>query len=233
MKYLFVLTGLLLCACRSNTVNNNTADTTATKPAGFEVKPFAGVFYDTLPCADCSGIATQLYLKPDNSFIMEQNYLGKNLVYNIGRWSVTDSILKLNGNEGISQFKILNNATMRLLDNEGRMLYDTTNTHIILNRINTPFKPKQPMPIEGVFSAVDDTMQLFICAIGNSYPTALSPNALGLKAAYKSATHQKGEPVYAKLEGHFELRPALNDTTTRDFFVVEQFIKLFPGQQCK
>src|SRR3954452_754406 len=132
MKYIILLACLIMYACNSNKETNKEADSTSTKSTGFEVQKFAGVFYDTLPCADCPGIVTQLYLKPDNSFIMEQAYLGKSVVYDLGKWSVTDSILKLTGSEGPRQFKVVNFAVIKLLDNEGRMIDDTTNAHIIL-----------------------------------------------------------------------------------------------------
>lgn len=233
MKYFLVLTCLILCACHSNTNNSTPTDTTVKKSTGFEVKELAGLFYDTLPCADCPGIATKLYLKPDNSFIMEQAYVGKSVMYDLGKWSVTDSILKLNSSEGPRQFKILNYAEIKLLDNEGRILYDTTNTRITLKRNNTPFKTLQPVPVEGVFSATGDTMNIMICATGNNYPVALAPAAMNMKTVYNKAAHQKNEPLYAQLNGHFELRPSLKGTSTQDFFVVEHFIKFVPAQQCK
>jgi copper homeostasis protein (lipoprotein) len=233
MKYILLLTCLIIYACNSNKRDNKETDSTANKPKDFEVKKFAGIFFNTLPCADCPGIATQLYLKPDNSFIMEQAYLGKSVAYDLGKWSVTDSILKLISSEGPRQFKVVNFAAIKLLDNEGRMIDDTTNNHIILNRINTPFKPKQPIPVEGIFSANGDTMNIHLCAVDINYPVALSPSAMSMKATYNKAVHQKNEPLYAKLEGHFELRPSLTDTSTKDFFVVERFVKFIPGQQCK
>ena len=232
MKYLFVLTSFLIFAC-NNKKNNTDENGIGNQPASFDVKNVTGVFFDTLSCADCPGIATKLYLKPDNSFIMEQNYIGRNTVYNLGKWSVTDSILKLTGTEGTSQFKLLNHATIKLLDNEGRMMYDTTNARLMLQRDDAPFKTLKPIPVEGIFSATGDTMNIHICAMDNSYPVALSPDAMGMKTAYSKAAHQKNDSLYAKLEGHFELRPYMNDTITKDFFVVEHFIEFSPGQQCR
>lgn len=232
MKYPLLVCCFILFAC-NNKKNKPETSTLPNKPTGFEVKQLSGVFYDTLPCTGCPGIATRLYLKPDNSFIIEQAYIGKNVVYDLGKWFVTDSILKLTGNEGAKQFKILNLTEIKLLDNEGRMPYGTANTRISLNRIVTPFKPLQPMPVEGIFSAVGDTMNIHICAIGISYPVALAPDAMRMTTIYNKAARNKKAPLYAKLEGHFELRPSLQDTTTEDFFVVERFIKFIPGQQCK
>lgn len=232
MKYIFVFICITISACNSNKTSNGNADSTAAQPTGFDVRNVAGVFYDTLACDSCPGIATKLYLKPDNSFILEQAYVGKNVAYDLGKWSITDSILKLTGNEGPKQFKILNHASIKLLDNEGRMPYDST-ARLVLQRINVPFKPLQPVPVEGIFSANGDTMNIHICAMDKNYPVALAPGAMQMKVAYSKAMHQKNEPLYAKLEGHFELRPVLKDTVTHDYFVVEHFITFMPEQQCK
>jgi copper homeostasis protein (lipoprotein) len=234
MKYFCVILFLTFLACNNKNNSSDTAatDTPSSQP-GFDLKALAGVFHDTLPCTDCDGIAARLYLRPDNSFVMEQAYLGKSVAYDIGKWSVVDSILKLTGNEGPRQFKILNLAEIKLLDNEGRMPYDTANTRLTLKRDNTPFKPAQPVPLEGIFSAAGDTMNIQVCAMGNTYPVALAPAAMQMKALYNKAVKQENEPLYAKLAGHFELRPSLTDTTTEDFFVVERFVNFVPGQQCK
>ncbi len=233
MKYGLLFMLIVLAACHGNSLHSDATDSTiAKKPAGFEVKQMAGVFYDTLPCADCPGIATKIYLKPDNSFIMEQVYVGKHTVYDIGKWSTTDSVLKLTSTEGPRQFKILSYAEIKLLDNEGRMMNDTV-LHSSLRRNNIPFKPLQPVPVEGLFSAKGDTMNIYICALGKDYPVALSPGAMSLTAAYNKAATGKNQPLFAQLGGHFELRPSLRDTTTQDFFVVEQLVKFIPGQECK
>ena len=233
MRFFIFFSVLFLCACHNSTLQSTSADsTTAKKTPGFEVKQLSGVFYDTLPCADCPGIATRIYLKPDNSFIMEQAYVGKNIVYDMGKWYTTDSILKLTSTEGPRQFKIISYAEIKLLDNEGRMINDTA-ARLSLRRNNVPFKPLQPVPVEGLFRATGDTMNIHICVLGKDYPVALAPGAVSLPAAYSKAATQKNQPVFVKLAGHFELRPALNDTTTQDFFVVENFIRFIPGQACK
>lgn len=37
-----------------------------------------GTYKGTLPCADCSGIETELQISPDQSFVRKTRYLGKN-----------------------------------------------------------------------------------------------------------------------------------------------------------
>ena len=238
MKYIFILPFLfLLTACGNNRSDSDTTlqstssdSTTGKRPGGYEVKQLAGVFYDTLPCADCPGIATKVYLKPDNTFVMEQEYVGKNTFYQTGIWQVTDSLLQLIGTSSPQRFKIINYAELELLDTEGKEINSPKKLELYRN--NIPFKPMQAVPVEGVFSAKNDTMNIHICSMQRDYPATLAPTAMILTSKYKQAA-KDGEPIYAKLAGHFELRPSLNDTTTQDFFVVEKFIKFDPKQQCK
>ena len=235
MKYTLVLSFLLiLMACHNNsdtTLQSTSSDsTTGKKSHGYEVKQLAGVFYDTLPCADCPGIATQLYLKPDNTFIMERQYVGKSTFYETGTWQMGDSLLQLTGTGSPQRFKIMSHAALELLDTEGKEIDSPKKQE--LHRNNVPFKPVQPVPIEGMLSARNNTMQIHICSMQRDYPATLAPSAMMLTSKYKQIA-KGSEPVYAKLAGHFELRPSLHDTTTQDFFVIEKFIKFESGQQCK
>ena len=235
MKYITSI--LVLCtaisSCHSNAdIKSSTSDSTvAKKPQGYEVKQLSGVFYDTLPCADCPGIATKVYLKPDKTFVMERQYVSKGTSYETGTWSVNDSLLQLTGTDSPQHFKIDSYAKLLLLDNENKEI-KTGNKTLALDRNNIPFRPLQPVPVEGIYTAVGDTMVLHVCSMNRDYQATLAPAALIMTAKYKQAT-KEGKPLYAKLAGHFELRPSLNDTTTQDYFVIEKFIKFIPNQVCR
>lgn len=49
-----------------------------------------GVYAGTFPCANCDGIATTLWLRPDHAFFLRQRYLdeseGDFTVHSLGRW---------------------------------------------------------------------------------------------------------------------------------------------------
>ncbi len=235
MKYTATILVLiiLISSCHSNAdIKSTSADSTAgKKPQGYEVKQLAGVFYDTLPCADCPGIATKVYLKPDETFVMERHYVGKNTLYETGVWSVRDSLLQLTGTDSPQHFKIDSYAKLSMIDNENKEIKKDGKT-LSLNRNNVPFRPVLPVPVEGIYSAKGDTMVLHICSMNRDYQATLASGAMGLTAKYKQVA-KDGQPMYAKLGGHFELRPSLKDTTTQDFFVIEKFSGFVPGQVCK
>ena len=235
MKYtsffLPILVTIFSCHSNADTKSTSADSTVGKKPAGYEVKQLSGVFYDTLPCADCPGIATKVYLKPDNTFVMEREYVGKSTSYETGTWTISDSLLQLTGTDNPQLFKIVNYAELEMLDSQGKAIAGSTKKPELL-RNNIPFKPLKPVPVEGIFSAVNDTMKIHVCSMNKDYPATLAPTAMMLTAKYKQ-TAKPGEPIYAKLAGHFELRPSLTDTTTQDFFVIEKFIQFIPKQQCK
>lgn len=232
MRYLLLIATLSIFSCKNNSSNTEAADSTK-QTAEFETKQLSGVYFDTVPCNNCvAGIGTKIYLKPDSTFIREQNSTDQKVSYDIGKWSVTDSVLKLNTVESPKQFKIINYTELKVLDNEGKAMEDTSKP-ITMRRNNVPFRPLQPIPVEGLFSANGDTINIHICALERDYPAFVSPAALAIKTAYKKATNQKNQQVYAYVAGHFELRPSLTDTTTNDFFVIERFTKFEVGKMCK
>ncbi len=216
----------------TSSLQNTSPDSTIAKqPNGYNLKQIIGVFSNTLPCADCPGIATQLYLKPDSSFIMEQHYLDRGYFYQTGRWIMNDSLLQLNTNDTLQQFKMTSHATLALLDKDGKEVI-MGSKKALLHRNNIPFKPFQPIPVEGMFSIKNNTMNIHICTMKKDFPAAIAPGGAMMKPAYEKAS-PNGESVYAKVAGHFELRPFFNDTTTRDFFVIEKFIRFLPNQSCQ
>ena len=217
-------------SCKNNSSSSKPGESLDTSAA-----KFAGVFSDTIPCADCAGIVTTLNIKPDHTYILEEEYLkGKkgNVFYSMGRWIVTDSVLHLNNlTEGTRQFEILSHASIRMLDNEGKSIADSL-LNFKLQRSLVPFKPKKSIPVNGLFSATGDTMQITICAMQKTFAAAIAPDVKTMKTEY-AKQKSKRDTVMAYVEGHFELRPSLKSSETEDFFVIEKFKKFAPLERCK
>jgi heat shock protein HslJ len=65
---------LFSCNTQKNTGAKQTADTTHNSQNSLD---WAGTYRDTLPCADCEGILTEIILKSDLTYEMGTRYLGK------------------------------------------------------------------------------------------------------------------------------------------------------------
>lgn len=76
-------------------------------------KNWTGEYQGTLPCADCQGINTKITLKKDETFRIEQHYLGtkdtsKTKIFTeMGKfkWNSTDSVISLQ-NKLKQKFKV-------------------------------------------------------------------------------------------------------------------------------
>lgn len=220
-----------IVSCRSSSKKSEAKETESLDTSAVK---FAGVFSDTIPCADCSGIAITADLKPDHTYVLEEDYLegkGEHINYDVGTWTITDSILNLsNTTEKPRQFKVLNHAEISVLDNEGKMITGPGLNFNIMRSLK-PFTPRKPIPVKGMFSGIEDTMQIYICAMNKTFAAAIQPDVQTMKTEYAKEKAKK-DTIMAYVEGHFELRPSLQNTGTEDFFVIERFKKFAPSESC-
>lgn len=148
-----IILGLMLVftACRNNsndaaahtdsvqTKNDNGASAT---PA-LQTESYSG----TMPCADCSGVLTELALQhqpnsPEGTFLLKETYLGKpdtaNSFNTNGTWTTTHgsatdpdiTIIELNaegGTNGSRYYEVLPNGDLQQLDNEEKRINSQQN----------------------------------------------------------------------------------------------------------
>ncbi|WP_424245555.1 hypothetical protein Dip510_000490 [Elusimicrobium posterum] len=69
---------------------------------------YSGSFYGVLPCADCAGIETFLYIFPDHTFQKSEIYMGEDMdpVDNMGAWAARKNFshIELKSADGNSEF---------------------------------------------------------------------------------------------------------------------------------
>lgn len=202
--------------------------------AQFSPALFAGMFSDTIPCADCSGIVVNLQLEPDEIYIMKQNYLNANgkdtVIYDLGKWSVTDSILKLsNSTEGPKQYKIENTNRLSMLTSEAEVIKSVSNLSYTLKRLSDTSITFSNIPLNGMLSIKKDSMKLYICALHTSYRAVFMPADTTVVQQYKMLAAPdtlNALMMYAK--GHFEKKPY----NAEKFFVIEKFIRFAKDESC-
>ncbi len=198
MKFLCTLLFVVLAfvACHTASDTDDALPNPDSAALVKDVAALAGIFYDTLSCKDCPGAATSLYLKPDSTFVMEQRHNNKVTHYTTGTWIMNDSIVQMNSTDSIIMLQIVNFAQLQLL--HPATLADGSAPKATLRRNNSAFKPLLPIPVEGMYSARGDTMNLHICSMDKDYPASLAPTALRMKGSYQKAT-SAGTPLFAKV----------------------------------
>lgn len=68
---------LLFAACESKENNSEEQTTVETEAVVVETPSYVGYYEGTLPCADCSGILTQLTIREDTTYDLVSVYQGK------------------------------------------------------------------------------------------------------------------------------------------------------------
>lgn len=68
--------------------------------------------------------------------------------------------------------------------------------------------PKTPMPLSGMYKYFADAAVFTDCATGKTFPVE---NNIALEKGYLKARKNVGEPVFLTLNGHFDIRPSMEE----------------------
>lgn len=116
---------LALAGCNAHTSDDvakadttNTAQASTTTPANLTTaQQNAGVYSGVLPAADCEGIRTTLYIRPDGTYTRISEYIGADTFEEGGTWTTDD--------KGVTHMKPANNK-------DPEWLMDFEETEVIL-----------------------------------------------------------------------------------------------------
>lgn len=131
---------LLLSACQTAQFSETKTQAylrDAAYVSTLETKALSGVYEGVIPCADCSGIRTALYVRAIGSYTRVSHYMGTNGAFEEGgRWHVDDTRLDGRFNEADGTvvvfeplsakdhkwYGLVSGKQMKLLDHEGNIV---------------------------------------------------------------------------------------------------------------
>lgn len=138
---------VLLMACGPTAEPTSERSSAANAPAGLltpktAAKPAVscGVYQGVLPCSDCAGIETQLYLWPDSTYLLRRTYLGKSQVpadLEAGRWRQHEQLQLTSGTNTITRFDNTPEGGLLHLDADGRRINSKLAEHYRLARVGS------------------------------------------------------------------------------------------------
>lgn len=127
-------------------------------------------------------------------------------------------------------FRIVDQATLRKLDLEGRSIESSLNYDL---RRAAAFAPVEPqLVMRGMYRYMADAAVFEECLTGRRFPVSMEADNVALERAYLAAQAQPGEPVLASFEGRIAQRPAMEGDITVLSVVPERFLSLSPGGGC-
>ena len=192
----------------------------------------------TLPCADCTGVATTLTLAPDGTYRRQGAYLGTSgggdtVLADLGRWRyerAASRVLLQGSTEAPDQFAVEPDGTLRQLDLEGRDIASSLNYS--LRAVPEPVLLTHPARIVVAFTYMADAAMAVECGSGVPYPVAMSDGYPSLERAYREAGITGGAPWIVRLKAHLDERPAMEGDGTTRSLVVDSLLGHDPSDGC-
>ena len=133
---------------------NNRAEVDALQPAqAAELKPMQQSWRGVLPCADCEGIETSLFLEKDGTWVMNERYQGvreePSSFASYGTWARTADKLVLTDSNGEKSYYRAKGNELEMLDREGNPVASQLNYTLVPV---TASLPVTPMPLRGMYT---------------------------------------------------------------------------------
>jgi len=183
-----------------------------------------------LPCADCEGIETSLFLAKDGTWVMNERYQGvtkgPSSFASYGTWARTAEKLVLTDSKGEKSYYRAKGDKLEMLDREGNPITST------LNYTLEPVKaslPLTPMAMRGMYFYMADAAIFTDCATGKRVAVA---NNAQLERDYAAARGSETKPVLLVVEGHFTLEPNPDSGEMIKTLAVDRDAKFIPGKSC-
>ena len=180
----------------------NHSDVGAIKPTQpAELTPMQQSWRGVLPCADCEGIETSLFLEKDGTWVMNERYQGvsrePSSFGSYGTWARTADKLVLTDSQGEKSYYRAKGEKLEMLDREGNHIEST------LNYTLEPVKaslPTTPMAMRGMYFYMADAATFTDCATGQRVAVV---NNAQLERDYAAAKGGENKPILLVVEGHF------------------------------
>ena len=210
---------------------NHRAEVEMLQPAAMtELKPMQQSWRGVLPCADCEGIETTLFLEKDGSWVMNQRYQGAkepSSFATYGKWVRTAEKLILTDAEGEKTYFRPKGEGMEMLDREGLPIESQFNYTLAPVKVALP---STPMPMRGMYFYMADAAVFTDCATGKKVSVA---NNAQLERDYAVARGNDSKPVLLTVDGHFTLEPNPDSGEMVKTLVADKGAKFVAGKDCE
>ena len=176
------------------------------------LQPMAQSYRGVLPCADCAGIDTSLFLAENGTFILQHHYKtdrpGNRVFATYGKWARTADKLVLTDVQGEkSYFRPLDNG-LEMLDRDGAPIVSSNNYRLMATQAPLP---TTPMAMRGLYRYMADAAVFTDCFTGVTYPVV---NNIAMEKRYLQVRSAPGEAVLLTFSAHFAVVPSMEEGMT-------------------
>ncbi|HHE5700257.1 TPA: envelope stress response activation lipoprotein NlpE [Citrobacter amalonaticus] len=210
---------------------NNRSDVDVIQPTQVaELKPMQQSWRGILPCADCEGIETSLFLEKDGTWVMNERYQGvreePSSFASYGTWARTADKLVLTDSQGEKSWYRAKGEALEMLDREGNPIESQFNYTLAPVKSSLPVTP---MAMRGMYFYMADAATFTDCATGKRVSVASNAE---LERGYLAARGASEKPVLLSVEGHFTLEANPDTHEPVKTLMADKEIKFIPGKSC-
>ena len=210
---------------------NNRSEVDVIQPTQVaELKPMQQSWRGILPCADCEGIETSLFLEKDGTWVMNERYQGvreePSSFASYGSWARTADKLVLTDSQGEKSYYRAKGDALEMLDREGNPIESQFNYTLAPVKSSLPVTP---MAMRGMYFYMADAATFTDCATGKQVSVASNAE---LERGYLAARGTSEKPVLLSVEGHFTLEANPDTHEPVKTLMADKEIKFIPGKSC-
>jgi copper homeostasis protein (lipoprotein) len=225
-----LLSAIAVCSLFALFGCNNRAEVQTLQPTqAAELQPMQQSYQGVLPCADCSGIETSLFLEKDGTWVMNQRYQDAKepaVFAAYGSWARTADKLVLTERDGEKLYFRPKGDNLEMLDRAGNSIESQ------LNYTLTPSKealPATPMTMKGMYKYMADAAIFQDCSTGKTF--AVASNA-ELERGYAAARGEDYQPVLLVVDAHFTLQASPDSGELKKTVIADRAAKFEPKKSC-
>ncbi len=224
-----------LAAC--TTAPSEEQETTVVTKQDIVPVEWTGYYEDTLPCADCEGILTQLWVRSDSTFVRRDRYLGRDSVPfgTIGKWSVANGLLRVTSAGPEADLFTQAKPGIQQVDAQGEPF---NSAHLYtLEKLADELQDEIPrMKVTGTFRYMADAMSFQPCGSTFNWPAAGgeqwtdegdvlgSINSAELERSYLKAVMQGGDPWVIEVECNMAMGPAMEGDGADEYIFIHRVL---------
>ena len=210
---------------------NNRSEVDVIQPTQVaELKPMQQSWRGILPCADCEGFETSLFLEKDGTWVMNERYQGvreePSSFASYGSWARTADKLVLTDSQGEKSYYRAKGDALEMLDREGNPIESQFNYTLAPVKSSLPVTP---MAMRGMYFYMADAATFTDCATGKQVSVASNAE---LERGYLAARGASEKPVLLSVEGHFTLEANPDTHEPVKTLMADKEIKFIPGKSC-
>ena len=208
--------------------NNRNDSSVLTPQQAVSLKPMQQSYRGILPCADCEGIETSLFLETSGTWVMNQHYLGKkNSLATYGQWARTADKLVLTQSNGEKHYFLPKDDSLVMLDTQGNPIHSSLNYTLKAVALGLPVTP---MAMRGEYRYLADAAIFKDCASGKIYPV---DSNIALQESYLAVRDKNILPVLLQFDAHIIRQPVPDSDKLQNVLVSDGNVMFSPGKNCQ